>query len=100
MVEPSATTNASERNQTTPESEKPRVQLEFKNKTNSSPVVQIVQSQKKDEEHLDLLKQTVAHLENHEGTEASQTASAAASAEVEAAATSKSEASVLEAAYQ
>ena len=42
----------------------------------------------------------MAHLENHEGTEASQTASAAASAEVEAAATSKSEASVLEAAYQ
>ena len=66
MVEaaPSSSKNA---NQTTPESEKPRVQLELKSST-SPPVHQskVLEQQN----HLDLLKQTVAQLaENQDGSE-------------------------------
>lgn len=54
-------TQEASRFESTPESEKPRVQLELKSKTNSSPSVGKLK-QNTGDEHLDLLKQTVASL--------------------------------------
>ena len=67
MVEAAPADKIEERTQSTPESEKPRVQLELKSNKGSSPPMakQLINNNK--EQHLDLLKQTVAHLENHEG---------------------------------
>ena len=63
--------------QSTPESEKPRVQLELSSSTSPPNAGAAAESGKAGgNDHLDLLKQTVAHLEGSGGVE-NETASAA-----------------------
>ena len=61
MVESVNKTNADG----TPEQDKPKVQLQIK----SSPVVttKVIQDKKTQEDHMDLLKKTVAQLESADG---------------------------------
>ena len=78
MVE--ATSATADANQTTPESEKPRVQLLLSSKTTSPPVTKLISQQNsaatvnEEQKNLALLKQTVAQMdERGDGQSAAST---------------------------
>lgn len=63
--------STSQKNQSTPESEKPKVQLEKIVQPSSTQIPKQLQPNP-DVEHLEMLKQTVAHLENEPQTNSTE----------------------------